>query len=81
MKSFVVAVCSLLIAVPALAQTSGEPTNSSSTQPTAGENSGESSQSNQRLVCRRVDVDTSNHMGSHRECHTAAEWRQIERDR
>ena len=86
MTTFVVLISGILLASPALAQTSvgsmsggvADLTERSDAPETTGE-SGERSADSERQICRRVDGDTSSRLSARRVCRTAAEWRQVQR--
>lgn len=86
MKTFVVLISGILLASPALAQTSAgsmsasvaDPTERNDAPETRGE-SGERSADGERRICRRVDSDPSSRLSARRVCRTAAEWRQVQR--
>jgi hypothetical protein len=85
MKLFVIASASLLLASPAFAQ-SGTTSGGTAALPDNGTTAGTNTTGGQpatgdHLVCRRLETDPSSHMSSHRECHTAQEWRAMEHSR
>jgi hypothetical protein len=88
MKSFVVAISCLLVAAPALAQSSvGSVSGGAaelSTQNDTPESTGESSARNadgERRICRRVETGSTSRMSSRKVCRTAEEWREARRAR
>ena len=81
MKAFVVALCGVLLATPALAQPSSpsgsgaEPSNTTSAPQSA--NSG-ARERDARQICRRIAPNASTRLGSRLVCHTAEEWRELQ---
>ena len=90
MKVHVVAFCAAaLLAAPAIAQPSRTAPAPSSSGSGSGSGSGTGTASTtaqgdhaadgQHLICRRSEGDPSSRMGVRRVCHTAEEWRAIQR--
>jgi hypothetical protein len=84
---FVVVAASLLIAAPAFAQNGGLGTTpatasgatlSDQAEVPSGPSSAASNDGD-HLICRRVETDSSSHMGTRRVCLTAEGWRQQQR--
>lgn len=83
MKLTVVAVASLLIATPAVAQVTGTAGNNGSNIETGqqqnlpeGATEGGRNANGERLICRRVEAGSSSRMATRRVCLTASEWRE-----
>jgi hypothetical protein len=82
MKLAVLAVASLLIATPALAQVTGASGSNGSTIETGQQNlpegasEGGRNANGERLICRRVEAGSSSRMSTRRVCLTAREWRE-----
>lgn len=90
MRAFVVAISGLLLAFPALAQTSGLSGGSStglaeqSDLPESsgpGASAGTDSPDGERRICRPVEAPTSSRIATRRVCKTAEEWRAAQRAR
>ena len=82
MKTFVVLMSALLIASPAIAQ--DVPMSRTVAGATArAENdtrrTGDTNEAGERLICRRIQQQSTSRMGNPRVCHTEAEWRAISR--
>ncbi|WP_166037680.1 DUF3421 domain-containing protein [Sphingosinicella sp. YJ22] len=82
MKLAVVAVASLLIATPSLAQVTGASGSNGSNIETGQQNlpegasEGGRNANGERLICRRVEAGSSSRMSTRRVCLTAREWRE-----
>ena len=82
MKLAVLAVASLLIATPAVAQVTGASGSNGSNIETGQQNlpegatEGGRNSNGERLICRRVEAGSSSRMATRRVCLTAREWRQ-----
>jgi hypothetical protein len=83
MKAFVVAFCGVLLASPAVAQTSGTMTGSGAelsgpSTPETGNDSNARTADGEHRICRRVEISSGSRMATRRVCHTAEEWRAIQ---
>lgn len=85
MKMFVAFSSLVLIASPVFAQGGSSAVSGSAGElatQNAAPDSNESQPSNgERLICRRVDNDSSSRMGARRVCRTAEQWREAQRAR
>lgn len=88
MKAFVVAIAGVLLASPALAQTSGGGMMSGSGAEMASdpvdiqENASTAEETEtERRICRRVETATGSRMSYRRLCKTAREWREFHQQR
>ena len=86
MKLYAVGFCVLLSASPALAQNGGTMSGSGATlsgqnDATDGGSAGGSDRgaNGERLVCRRVETDSTSHLATRRVCRTAQQWRDAQR--
>lgn len=84
MKFQVALIAGLLAAAPAFAQNE-EPSvtmdRGASSAPGDSRRSGETNDQGERLICRVAADSSTSRMSARRVCHTAAEWRQIQRAR
>ena len=85
MKTFGVLISALLIASPAIAQdvenmpVSRTMAGSTTRAESDTRRTGDTNQAGERLICRRMQQQTTSRMGNPRVCHTEAEWRAISR--
>lgn len=86
MKFMIVAAAAVLVAGPAFAQSTGMGSTTAGSGASLSDQadvpSGPSSAANnegEHLICRRVETDSSSHMGTRRVCLTAEGWRQQQR--
>ena len=82
MKLAVLAVASLLVGTPAVAQVTGASGSNGSNIETGQQNlpegasEGGRNANGERLICRRVEAGSSSRMSTRRVCLTAREWRE-----
>jgi hypothetical protein len=85
MKMSVAFASLVLIASPAFAQGGSGAVSGSAgelaTQNAAPESNESQASNGERLICRRVDNDSSSRMGARRVCRTAEQWREAQRAR
>ena len=85
MKLYAIGFCVLLSTSPVLAQSGGTMSGSGAaltSQNDAQDGSAADSDRaapTERLICRRVETDSSSHMGTRRICRTAQQWRDAQR--
>ena len=86
MKLYAIGICVLLSASPVLAQNGGTVsgsgaalTSQSDAQDGSAADSDRAAAPGERLICRRVETDSSSHMGTRRICRTAQQWREAQR--
>lgn len=86
MRVFVALFSSILIAAPALAQTSGGVMSGSGAElsesrdvPESTSDAGAAESDGERRICRRVETGSSSRLSTRRVCKTAEEWRATQR--
>ncbi len=83
MRTVILAISSLVIATPAMAQPQSASGASVATgQANLPEVSSEAGTTadGQRKVCRRIETDSTSRMATRRVCLTASEWREFDRN-